>query len=775
MSQSTTADDHRSPSVTKGKPKEASGNGGKDAESLDKKKGKKQRSGIPDKAKSKRAPNQTLEEPFDPYWSEDAISDGLKRGQLLKGVLRINPKNYKDAFMPDPAGGLDIYMAGVWMRNRALNGDVVIVDLLHRSQWKTREIDDENKKRIVQKTGKVVFILEKKHSRAAIGFIKSYDKSDQTAIFSPMDHRLPRIVLPLSDCPPDYLKNPRHFEKTLFVARITDWLPDCPFANGRLARSLGEAGEIEPETEGFLIENGVDFSNFSEEVLDCLPKSLPWKIPKEELANRRDLRKECLFTIDPSTARDLDDALHCRELSDGNYEIGVHIADVSYFVRPETALNDIAFSRATSVYLVQKVIPMLPRMLCEELCSLNPNQDRLAVSVIWTVNLMGEILKEWKGRTVIRSCVKMAYGDAQEIIDNPTKVRQENDFPSVSGHSMSAVAQAVLNLNKIAVHLRKARFGQGSLRLDQPKLTFSLNSETGMPNGCNAFHQKDSNRLVEEFMLLANTCVAKHIHKSNAAKALLRCHPHPDVKLLDDVAKLCSCHGIGLDVKTSLSLQASLQDHVEKIPGERLLLMSLLSRPMKLACYFCAGCVEDEVKCRHYALSIPLYTHFTSPIRRYPDVMVHRLLTASLGIDDTVKESSERMDWIASHCNDMRNAAKRVQEMSSELFFGVFIKECGPINEKGMVSSVLDKAFDVLVLRFGITVRVYCEQLPLERWEHSKMEQKGVLNLVWKDVGQREQLSQSLTVFTPVEVAIEAKKDGLKYAAFLVHPSQTTA
>uniref|UniRef100_A0A8C4S021 RNB domain-containing protein n=1 Tax=Erpetoichthys calabaricus TaxID=27687 RepID=A0A8C4S021_ERPCA len=302
----------------------------------------------------------------------------------------------------------------------------------------------------------VVYIVEKKHSRAVTGFIKLLPEK-RYAMFSPVDHRVPRVNIPLAN-----------YCKTLFICRIVDWHENSNFAEGQLLKSLGQAGEIEPETEGILREYDVDFSEFSEEVLSCLPHALPWVIPAVEYQKRRDLRAECIFTIDPVTARDLDDALSCKQLADGNFEVGVHIADVSYFVEENSALDFIASRRATSVYLVQKVIPMLPRLLCEELCSLNPMTDRLTVSVIWKLSPHGKILDEWFGRTIIRSCMKLSYSHAQSLIDNPDKMFPAEEMPPCSPeHSIDEIKCAVVNLHAIAKQLRAQRFEGGALRLDQ--------------------------------------------------------------------------------------------------------------------------------------------------------------------------------------------------------------------------------------------------------------------------------------------------------------------
>lgn len=616
------------------------------------------------KNKSMRGKKKSI---FETYMSKEDVSEGLKRGTLIQGVLRINPKKFHEAFIPSPDGDRDIFIDGVVARNRALNGDLVVVKLLPEDQWKavkpesndkeieaTYEADipeegcghhplqqsrkgwsgpdviieaqfddsdsedrhgntsglvdgvkklsistpdrgkedsstpvmkDENtpipqdtrglSEKSLQKSAKVVYILEKKHSRAATGILKlladkNSDLFKKYALFSPSDHRVPRIYVPLKDCPQDFMTRPKDFANTLFICRIIDWKEDCNFALGQLAKSLGQAGEIEPETEGILTEYGVDFSDFSSEVLECLPQSLPWTIPPDEVGKRRDLRKDCIFTIDPSTARDLDDALACRRLTDGTFEVGVHIADVSYFVPEGSSLDKVAAERATSVYLVQKVVPMLPRLLCEELCSLNPMTDKLTFSVIWKLTPEGKILEEWFGRTIIRSCTKLSYDHAQSMIENPTEKIPEEELPPISPeHSVEEVHQAVLNLHSIAKQLRRQRFVDGALRLDQLKLAFTLDHETGLPQGCHIYEYRDSNKLVEEFMLLANMAVAHKIFRTFPEQALLRRHPPPQTKMLSDLVEFCDQMGLPMDVSSAGALNVSASGQVMGRPAWR--------------------------------------------------------------------------------------------------------------------------------------------------------------------------------------------------------------
>lgn len=764
---------------------------------------------------------------YEKHWSQDKVSAGLKKGELVKGVVRISPRKYELAWVTVPGLKRDVLLDGMLRRNRALNGDVVALQILPRKQWKVmkEELDyngitpnckEENVKEVterlnalnlspandlqsaltpslpnapgsaskddhmdpdqvpeqfLQRTGKVVYIIEKKHTRVVSGHLKPFPhpKECPDGCFSPTDSRSPRIRIARKDCPPGFFERPRDFENTLLVARIVSWPEsssrDSFLAIGTIVRSLGEAGEIEPETEGILLEYGIDSGPFSDEVLACLPQEAPWKIPEEELMHRRDFREECVFTIDPLTARDLDDAVHCKKIKDGVFEVGVHIADVSYFVRPGTALDEVALERGTSTYMVQKVVPMLPRHLCEELCSLNPGEDRLTFSVVWQMSDKGEILSDWKGRGIIRSRVKMAYEHAQDMIDKPNRQWNLNDLPPISdGATVEQISIQVNQLHKFAVRLRRNRFENGALRLDQVKLRFDLDQETGLPNGYHTHQQRDANKLIEEFMLLANMAVARHIYTAYPEKALLRRHPKPHQKQLEDLIELCKSLGIRFNATSSKTIHESLAQFPLSSP-EREVLVNLTMRPMKNAEYFCTGSVsEDEYG--HFALSAPLYTHFTSPIRRYADLEVHRLLAASLGIDGPVNEAPEAIDSIAEHCNDRKLAAKRASELSDEMFFGIFVRESGPLEEDGIVLNVMDQSFDVLIPTLGLVKRAYLKFCPgVKSFAFAKGEKgkPAELRLLWsvklKSADASYEEEQVLKIFHQVRVILTTESE----------------
>ena len=398
-------------------------------------------------------------------------------------------------------------------------------------------------------------------------------------------------------------------------------------------------------TIGILLENEIKTDDFTQAVNNCLP-ALPFVISPQEIASRKDFRNECIFTIDPLTARDLDDAVSIEILDDTRYKVGVHIADVSYFVPELTPLDKEAQERATSVYLVQQVVPMLPRPLCENLCSLNPGTDRLAFSVEWIMTQKGDILEEWFGKSVINSAVKLAYEHAQDMLESPQRTWKPEELPEIRPPWTSgSISEKVNLLQSIAVNLRQKREASGALRLDQPKLSFRLDKESGFPQGFKMYEHRHSNRLIEEFMLLANTSVAKKLHQHFPKLAVLRNHRPPKRNMMDQLVKMLEKYNIRVDPSSSNRLQQSLShykphttvrnDKSEASKREHSryqVLMNLCSKPMQNAKYFCSGWYKREGEeddelfdyHHHYALNVPLYTHFTSPIRRYPDILVHR-------------------------------------------------------------------------------------------------------------------------------------------------------
>ncbi len=527
--------------------------------------------------------------------------------------------------------------------------------------------------------------------------------------FRPFDNRAPLLLVPRSEVPEDLDTNYDRYENKIFIVAIRRWPITTMYPFGHLKRSVGNTGEIQAETEAILAANCIRTQPFNRAVENCLPK-LPFTIPESEIARRKDLRKQCIFTIDPETAKDLDDAVSCVPLPDGNFRIGVHIADVSYFVKPKTSLDTEASLRATTTYLVQKAVPMLPSILCEDLCSLNPGVDRLAFSVEWTMTPDAEVMETWFGRTVIQSCIKMSYGNAQDLIDG--KSWQEAVGQPLSGNqSEEDVIANVKTFRRLSQIMRRRRFSTGALTINQPKLAFRLGPDSE-PADCFVYEIKDSNRLIEEFMLLANMSVAKKISDTFSGDALLRSHTPPSPKPLKEFLEYTTQMGFQLDATSAGALQASIE-RIEDAETKQILQL-LAIKPMQRARYFCTGEFEsDESRWSHYALNVPRYTHFTSPIRRYADVLVHRMLQAAL--DGTTPISPrEQIIKFARVCNIKKEDARASQDASSRLFMCLYLLHLEkllnePIIEEAIVMDCGEKSFDVYLPRYAIDRRIYLD------------------------------------------------------------------
>ncbi|XP_004290840.1 PREDICTED: DIS3-like exonuclease 2 [Fragaria vesca subsp. vesca] len=518
-------------------------------------------------------------------------------------------------------------------------------------------------------TGRVVAIIERSKRRdAVIGYLnvkkwisyrevcrkdmkknKSLPYSDHDYIqMTPTDPRFPKMVVLVRNLPDEIKKRLENgdetIEKELFAARVDEWGEESLAPQALILHAFGHGAEVQPHIEAILCENSINSSEFSPESLSCLPP-LPWEVPREEVKTRKDLRNLCIFTIDPSTATDLDDALSVENFSNGISRVGVHIADVSYFVLPDTPLDKVALSRSTSVYMTQRKIPMLPPLLSENIVSLNPGVERLSFSIFLDINNAGDVVDRWIGRTVIRSCCKLSYEHAQDIIDGIYNFESfdtsQDGCPQVHGHfGWSDVSRSVKSLYEISKTLKERRSNDGALQLDNSKVVI-LFDEYGDPYDSLFSERKESNSLVEEFMLLANRTAAEVISRAFPDSALLRRHPEPNMRKLKELEAFCSKHGLELDTSSSGRFHQSLERIRVKLKDDSVLfsiLMNYATKPMQLATYFCSGELRYKNDWGHYGLAVPLYTHFTSPLRRYPDIIVHRTLAATIEAEELYLE-----------------------------------------------------------------------------------------------------------------------------------------
>jgi len=737
---------------------------------------------------------------FAPYLPQASLPPLLAAGKLVVGILRVNKRNRSDAYVATEVLDADIYICGSKDRNRALEGDIVAVELLDVDEvWGTKKEKEEKKRKKEENAaydlkssagrkddkkkddvevegqglmlfedeevtdevkpqfaGHVVAVVERMPGQLFSGTLgllrpssaatkekqeaerreREGDRGDEPrrapierpkiVWFKPTDKRVPLIAIPTEQAPLDFVQNSEAYVNKLFVACIKRHPISSLHPFGTLVEELGPIGDIEVETSALLKDCNFPTEDFTENVLKCLPP-VPWVIPEREFEVRKDLRSERIFTIDPDVAKDLDDALSVKLNEDGTYDIGVHIADVSYFVKPNTALDRDARKRATSVYLVQRAVPMLPPTLSEQLCSLVPGQDRLAFSIIFTMTKDGKVLKKWFGKTVIRSAVKLAYQDAQNVIEGLIL----SNISVIPEHEGSAIAHDIRTLHSLANQVRAKRFEYGSLSLDSLRLSFKLD-DSSLPIDCWQYKHTDANDLVEEFMLMSNIAIAQHIAVHLPEQALLRRHDTPIERRLNAFMERAERLGYKMDTTSSGAIMRSI-DSIDD-PTARRLLELLSFKATHKAKYFCAGML-DIAKYSHYALSTPLYTHFTSPIRRYADVLVHRQLESVLhgGAEPKFTMDRDAVAKVAQQCNIKRDSAALAQEQSTHLFLCVLIADLtqryGPVVRQAKVVGVLDAAFDVLVPEFGIEKRVHVDQMPIDN--HVYDEHSHMLQIYW--------------------------------------------
>jgi ribonuclease R len=463
------------------------------------------------------------------------------------------------------------------------------------------------------------------------------------------------------------------------IVRIVEWEKGKKSPMGEIIERLGSIGDNDTEMRTIIAQSGfpLHFSNETNHELS----QMNFEITGEEIKNRKDFRGITTFTIDPVDAKDFDDAISIRKLESGNWEIGVHIADVSHYVKPGSALDKDAYQRATSVYLVDRVLPMIPEELSNVVCSLRPDEEKLCFSAVFEMNAKAKVVKRWFGRTIIKSDRRFTYEEVQEILENG-----KGDF-----------AGELQELNQLAYKLRDERFDHGAISFETIEIKFRMD-EQGVPVGVYVKERKDAHKLIEDFMLLANKEVATFA-KSKGLPFVYRIHDQPDMEKLIDFQRFAAQFGYTLQIDTPGQISASLNKLMEEIKGkpEQDLLEQLAIRSMAKAVY-------STHNIGHYGLAFSYYTHFTSPIRRYPDILVHRLLQSLL---DPKQQSYKpnNLESMCEHCSWMERKA-----MDAE-------RESQKYKQVEFIQSHVGESFDALisgVVHFGLFVEIIenkCEGL----------------------------------------------------------------
>ncbi|CEF61173.1 DIS3-like exonuclease 2 [Strongyloides ratti] len=589
----------------------------------------------------------------------------------------------------------------------------------------------------LQKTAEVVYIKEERHTRMAVGQLKPLsDGNKNYALFSPADPRMPRMMIPSDQLPDKFYEAPGDFTKFIFVAKLIEWNERSQFARGKLYRPIGLSTEVDSQIKGILMSNGVEFKDFTPNSMSSLKylTADEFVITPKDLEVRRDYRSEMTISIDPKNSRDIDDLIHIKSLEniDGNgskgYEVGVHIADVTHFLESKSELDEWAQRRGESLYMTSKTIPMLPEILSEELCGLLKGRDRFAISVVWKITEDGNVIDEWIGKTIVNSKAQLSYDDVNNLFENSEEVLNEEAL---------SMKDNLLTFKNLYSVLNKKRREAGYLYLPKPKIVFTLAENTSVPVSISMEKGGVAKEIVAEFMTMANCSVARRLEAEYPKLAILRRQAKPKQKILQDTIDFCSKLGYDIDASSSKSiadfLNSLLNDPVSRNTVYPVL-TQLLSKPMQMAQYVCAGLTMNEEECKHYALNTNLYTHFTAPIRRYADIMAHRLLSASLGHSKISDLAPKHMEIICKNSNEKRLSARTCMEACDELYLGYVIKEFGKLEQVGVVVGILDQAFEVYFPKLGISKRVYTNRLRLLREPIYECAPLPQLTLIWDPV-----------------------------------------
>lgn len=563
----------------------------------------------------------------------------------------------------------DVFVSAKNLRT-AINGDKVKVSLYAKKSGSRPE-------------GEVVEIIE----RSRVTFVGTVEIMPNFAFLIPDNKNMPFDLF----IPQGKLNGAKQGEKA--VAKVVDWNPKSKNPVAEIIMVLGEPGLHETEMHAILAEFDLPY-HFNEEVENEAEK-ISEVITENEISQRRDLRKTPTFTIDPADARDFDDALSLSKLENGNWEVGVHIADVTHYVKPGSILEQEAKERGTSVYLVDRVVPMLPERLSNNICSLKPNEDKLTYSAVFELNEKADVINEWFGRTVINSDKRFSYNEAQMVIDTGDGDMKEQ----------------VKVLHKLSRKLREKRFAAGAIGFERTEVQFDLD-ETGKPVGIRFRDFGSANQLIEEFMLLANKKVAELVGKKQKNRLMVyRIHDKPDAEKINSFSHFIKRFGYELDSADNEKLPKALNKLILSVAGkkEQNIIETLVLRSMAKAIY-------STNNIGHYGLGFKHYTHFTSPIRRYPDMMSHRLLTAFLSGDNSA--SKETYEKLCDHSSKRERLATEAERASIKYKQVEFMSDkTGQVFE-GVISGVTEWGIYVEIIENQCEGMIHIRELGDDYYEY---------------------------------------------------------
>lgn len=731
---------------------------------------------------------------FPDYYSTARIMGGIKNGVLYQGNIQISEYNFLEGSVSLPRFSKPVLVVGQKNLNRAFNGDQVVVELLPESEWKApssvamdsehfdvndnpdgddgeepiegintalvsdkqrrmlaRDAIQAQKSKKVQPTARVVAVTRRSWrqyvGQLAPSSVDLKNGGTQSVFVILMDKCLPKIRIRTR-------RGAELLDKRIVIS-VDSWPTTHKYPLGHFVRDLGGIETVQAETEALLLEHDVEYRPFSKKVLECLPaEGHDWKAPADlkdpeanskdsQLKNRRDLRDKLICSIDPPNCVDIDDALHAKRLPNGNWEVGVHIADVTHFVKPGTALDAEGASRGTSVYLVDKRIDMLPMLLGTDLCSLKPYVDRFAFSVLWELDDNADIVNVDFTKSVIRSREAFSYEQAQIRIDDP----EQKD-------ELTLGMRALLQLS---IKLKGKRLAAGALNLASPEVKVHMDSETSDPGEVEIKKLLATNSLVEEFMLLANISVARKIFDAFPQTAMLRRHAAPPATNFEVLNEMLQRRkGMSISLESSKALADSL-DRCEdpKDPYFNTLVRIMSTRCMMAAQYFYSGAYSYP-DFKHYGLAVDIYTHFTSPIRRYCDVVAHRQLAGAIGYEplSLMHRDKHKMDMICRNINRKHRNAQFAGRASIEYYVGQVMRN-NESTESGYVIKVFNNGIVVLVPKFGVEGLIRLENLTddVEGAEFDEVEFK----LTFKSKGSDK--IREIYVFDNVEVQVKSVLD----------------